>query len=70
PGEEPVQVVMPAAPLQVPVIDHSSLPLSRGGSARVDRERGPGGEGRLAADLARLPFSLETGPFLRVALVR
>ena len=70
PGEEPVQVVRPAAPLRMPVIDGSSLPLSRGGSARVDRERGPGGEGRLAAALARLPFSLETGPFLRVALVR
>ncbi|HVG11019.1 MAG TPA: amino acid adenylation domain-containing protein [Thermoanaerobaculia bacterium] len=69
PGEEPVQVVRPAASIPMPVFDFSGLPLSRGGSAWEERERGPGGEG-IAADLARLPFSLETGPFLRVALVR
>ncbi|MFL6292874.1 MAG: AMP-binding protein, partial [Thermoanaerobaculia bacterium] len=57
PGEEPVQVVRPASPIPMPVFEVGEL----GGEEEVRR---------LAADLARLPFSLETGPFLRVALVR
>jgi len=57
PGEEPVQRVRPASSVSMPVFELGTL----GGEEEIRR---------LAAALARLPFSLETGPFLRVALVR
>ncbi len=59
-GEAPAQVVFPAAPLPLPVIDVSSLP----GPAREAEAR------RTAAELARQPFPVERGPFLRAALLR
>ncbi len=58
PGEEPVQVVQPAGRVPMPVFDLSDVP------AYPEETR------RLAAALARIPFALEAGPFLRVALVR
>jgi amino acid adenylation domain-containing protein len=59
-GEEPAQVVFPAEPLPLPVIDLSGLP----GEAREAEAR------RTAAALARLPFPVERGPFLRASLAR
>jgi non-ribosomal peptide synthetase component F/acyl carrier protein len=57
-GDEPAQVVLAAAPLPLPVVDLSGLrpaPEASVGAARA---------------LARLPFELERGPFLRVALLK
>ena len=54
-GEEPAQVVFPAAPLPLPVIDLSGVP---GDEAR-----------RLAVEISRLPFPVERGPFLRTVLL-
>jgi amino acid adenylation domain-containing protein len=56
---EPLQEVAAAAPLALPVIDLAALPAAAGAAAE---------EGSAVA-LARLPFDLETGPFLRAALV-
>ncbi|HEY2736987.1 MAG TPA: condensation domain-containing protein, partial [Thermoanaerobaculia bacterium] len=61
-GGEPVQIVDPApeSPFPLPLIDLSSLPESvRGETA-----------GTLAAAEAARPFDLETGPVLRVTLLR
>ncbi|HYU34724.1 MAG TPA: amino acid adenylation domain-containing protein, partial [Thermoanaerobaculia bacterium] len=59
-GEAPVQVVLPAGPLPLPVTDLAHLPVAeREAMAR-----------RLGTGLARLPFDLERGPFLRAALLR
>ena len=58
-GGEPQQVVAPAAPLPLPVVDLGALvPERRLAVAR-----------RLAAADARRPFSLADGPLLRVALL-
>jgi len=54
----PVQVIRPAAPFRLPVIDLSGLP---------DREAVAL---RLAADEAARPFDLTRGPLLRVVLLR
>ena len=59
-GEEPAQVVFPAEPLPLPVLDLSGLPPE----AREEEAR------RAAAALARLPFPVERGPFLRASLAR
>ncbi len=56
----PVQVIEPAAPVQLPLVDLAALPASR-------REREA--EQRVAEESAR-PFDLERGPLLRVALMR
>ncbi len=58
-GEEPAQIVFPAAPLALPVIDLSGLPTA----SRTEEAR------RTAARWARLPFPVERGPFLRAALL-
>ena len=55
-GEEPVQIVRPAEPLPLPVIDLSGVPREEAW--------------RLGGALARLPFAIERGPFLRAALLR
>jgi amino acid adenylation domain-containing protein len=57
---EPVQVVRPAAPAALPVVD------LRG----IDGERREAAVRRLAADEAGRPFDLARGPLLRVALLR
>jgi amino acid adenylation domain-containing protein len=59
-GEEPAQIVFPAAPLALPAIDLSGLPTA----SREEEAR------RIAAEWARLPFPVERGPFLRAALLR
>ncbi|HEV2854487.1 MAG TPA: AMP-binding protein, partial [Thermoanaerobaculia bacterium] len=56
PEDEPRQVIFPAAPLPLPVVDLS-------GPAKAEARR-------IASNLARLPFDLERGPFLRTALLR
>ena len=56
----PVQVIAPAAPVSLPVIDLAGLPeAAREGEAR-----------RLLVAEARTPFDLERGPLLRLALAR
>jgi amino acid adenylation domain-containing protein len=61
PGDgEPVQVVAPAAPFPLPVIDLSGLPAGL---------REPEGR-RLGDEEARRPFDLRQGPLVRFALVR
>ncbi len=57
---EPVQRVLPAVPVAVPLIDLSSL--DAGEALRQ--------AGRLAAGEAGLPFRLATGPLLRACLLR
>ncbi|HJX29997.1 MAG TPA: condensation domain-containing protein, partial [Thermoanaerobaculia bacterium] len=57
-GNEPAQEVAPAAPLPLPVIDLRGLPEG----ARAAEENA------IAAAVARLPFPLEQGPFVRAAL--
>ncbi len=57
---EPVQIVEPAAPVAMPLIDLSGLP----GEAR------DGEAERLAAAEARTPFDLARGPVWRVRLLR
>jgi amino acid adenylation domain-containing protein len=59
-GEALVQVIRPAAPLPLPVIDLALLSAAeREAVAR-----------RLGTDIARLPFDIERGPFLRSSLLR
>ncbi len=79
PGEEPVQRVLPAVRLPLPVLDLSALGLDSqppgAGLLRLEPSSQQTEPGRSAleaarASLARLPFPLETGPFLRAALVR
>ncbi len=55
---EPVQVVLPWAARELPVIDLSELPAGREEAAR------------LAAEWGRRPFDLERGPVFREALLR
>jgi len=57
-GDEPVQQIAPPAPLALPVCDLAALPPA---AQAIEEER-------IAAEVARLPFSLEHGPFLRAAL--
>ncbi len=57
-GDEPVQQVAPPAPLPLPVVDLAALPAAVQGAE----------EERIAAEVARLPFSLEHAPFLRAVL--
>ncbi|HSG38221.1 MAG TPA: condensation domain-containing protein, partial [Thermoanaerobaculia bacterium] len=58
---KPVQAVAPgAARLEIPVVDLSHLPPAE----REERARG------IAAEEARRPFDLRTGPLLRLTLVR
>ncbi|HEX7243883.1 MAG TPA: amino acid adenylation domain-containing protein, partial [Longimicrobiaceae bacterium] len=57
---EPVQVVLPAAPVLLPVADLGALPEG----AREAEAR------RLAAEDAARPFDLARGPLLRTTLVR
>src|SRR6185295_9542188 len=59
-GDEPVQVIAPARPLPLPIIDLSALPAEQ-----LDSCAG----GLKAGDAAR-PFDLEVGPLLRVCLLR
>ena len=57
---EPVQVVLPAAPFQLPVDDLSAVPREeRAAEAR-----------RRIADEARAPFDLAAGPLFRARLLR
>nr|QEO74122.1 AMP-dependent synthetase and ligase [uncultured bacterium] len=56
----PVQVVLPALSVGLPVVDLAGLP----GPARRAEAR------RLARETARLPFDLRRGPILRAALLR
>jgi amino acid adenylation domain-containing protein len=59
-GGEPVQVVHPAAPLPLPLVDLSALPAgTRGETAR-----------RLVAEESRRPFDLAAGPVIRASLLR
>jgi amino acid adenylation domain-containing protein len=59
-GGRPVQVVHPAAPVALPVVELSALP---------DAERAAALR-RLAAEEAARPFDLAAGPLLRAALLR
>ncbi len=54
----PVQIVLPAPALSLPLVDLQSLPASSGTAAGLEREG------------ARLPFDLARGPLWRVRLVR
>jgi amino acid adenylation domain-containing protein len=58
-GGEPVQVVLPAAAVPLPVADLRALPAAR----REPEAR------RLAAEEAARPFDLARGPLLRVLLI-
>ncbi len=58
-GGEPLQEAAAAVALPLPVIDLAALPEAR----RWPEAR------RRTAEIARLPFALERGPFLRAALV-
>ncbi|HSF41610.1 MAG TPA: amino acid adenylation domain-containing protein [Thermoanaerobaculia bacterium] len=55
---EPVQIIAPAAPRPLPVIDLSALPGPAGAAAR------------LAAEEASRPFDLARGPLMRSLLLR
>ncbi|HEV2659350.1 MAG TPA: condensation domain-containing protein, partial [Ktedonobacteraceae bacterium] len=57
--EQPAQVVQPAMPLQLPVIDLSSLPETEREAEAL----------RLATENASKPFDLTQGPLLRAILV-
>ena len=59
-GSEPAQVIRPAESLALPCEDLSALPAAAREAAARDAARA----------LARQPFDLERGPFLRAALVR
>jgi amino acid adenylation domain-containing protein len=59
-GDQPVQIVEPARPLRVPVIDLAGLPAP----ARAAEEE------RLALEEMAAPFDLTRSPMLRVRLVR
>ena len=56
----PVQVVAPAAPVEIPVHDLSALPPAERQAEAARR----------AGEEARLPFDLERGPLLRLRLLR
>ncbi|MFP5285014.1 MAG: amino acid adenylation domain-containing protein, partial [Thermoanaerobaculia bacterium] len=58
PSGRPVQVVQPAEPLPLPLVDLSGLPEASG-EAR-----------RLASSIAPAPFDLERGPLVRALLFR
>ncbi|HEV2844207.1 MAG TPA: condensation domain-containing protein, partial [Thermoanaerobaculia bacterium] len=58
--DEPVQRILPAGPVPLPLVDLGSLPPG----AREAEVR------RLAAAEARRPFSLSRGPLLRAGLIR
>ena len=55
---QPVQIVHPPAPVDLPLIDLSDAPDADAQTAE------------LLADLARVPFDLRRGPLLRLVLVR
>jgi amino acid adenylation domain-containing protein len=57
-GGVPVQRIAPAAPASLPILDLSGLPDPEGEARRRVEE------------LAALPFDLEAGPLLRLALLR
>jgi amino acid adenylation domain-containing protein len=57
---EPVQVIHPAAPVPLPLVDLSALPAA-------ERE---GEAERILRDEARRPFDLRRGPLLRALLIR
>jgi amino acid adenylation domain-containing protein len=57
---EPVQVLLPAAPCELPAADLSGLP-----AAAREREAG-----RLSREAATRPFDLAAGPLLRLLLLR
>jgi amino acid adenylation domain-containing protein len=57
---QPVQVVHPPAPVELPTVDLTHLPEAE----REEEAR------RLAGEEARRPFDLSTGPLLRVTLLR
>lgn len=59
-GDEPVQVIAPARPLPLPILDLSALPAERLDSCA----------GGIKAGHAARPFDLEIGPLLRVCLLR
>ncbi|HEV2148540.1 MAG TPA: amino acid adenylation domain-containing protein, partial [Longimicrobiaceae bacterium] len=59
-GGEAMQVILPAAPVPLPVLDFSGL---AGETRQAEALRRPGEEGRR-------PFDLSRGPLLRVALAR
>jgi amino acid adenylation domain-containing protein len=59
-GGEPVQVIAPELALAVPLVDLGALPAE----AREAEAR------RLASAEARRPFDLQTGPLVRVSLLR
>jgi Condensation domain len=57
---EPLQIIHPAAPVDLPVLD---LSWTARGEAELEA-------GRLAAEQARRPFDMANGPLLRTLLVR
>ncbi|HEX7312963.1 MAG TPA: amino acid adenylation domain-containing protein [Pyrinomonadaceae bacterium] len=59
-GEEPEQLIHPPSPVPLSVVDLSDLPAD----VRETEAR------RLAAEEARRPFDLSTGPLLRASLLR
>ncbi|MET0397470.1 MAG: amino acid adenylation domain-containing protein, partial [Longimicrobiaceae bacterium] len=59
-GADPVQVVLPAAPVPLPVADLAGLPAAAREAEAL----------RLAAEEVRRPFDLRAGPLLRVRLLR
>lgn len=59
-GGEPVQHILPPAPLELPLVDLTALPPEARWARAV----------ALATDEARRPFDLARGPLLRATLVR
>ncbi|WP_438036960.1 amino acid adenylation domain-containing protein [Sorangium sp. So ce204] len=62
-GGEPVQQILPPAPLDLPVVELTALPA-------LSAEARWGRAVALATDEARRPFDLARGPLLRATLVR
>jgi amino acid adenylation domain-containing protein len=57
---EPVQVIRPAEPIAIPLVDLAGL----------DEDRREAAARRLAGEQARAPFDLSRGPMLRASLLR
>ena len=57
---QPVQVIHPASPIKLPVLDMRSLPAAEREAEAV----------RTVAEAARRPFELDRGPLIRPTLVR
>ena len=59
-GGTPVQIIAPARPIAVPLVDLSALPAGRAERAAA----------RLVAELSRVPYDLRRGPLVRPRLIR